>query len=91
MTEQDKDLDARLERIGLMTAGLGPSAGFHDRVFAGLPLDPPHWGAGVMRFGRAMLAVASLTAVVGIGLAVESDRSTDDAVAATYGLQDLDL
>jgi|GraSoiStandDraft_23_1057293.scaffolds.fasta_scaffold1463454_1 hypothetical protein len=86
-----EDFEAKLSRLARQTERLGPGPGFTERVLVALERDrPPSFGAGVVRFGRAALAIAALSAVVGVTVGLVSERTADEAVAATFGAEDLD-
>lgn len=88
MTEE---LERKLTRLARETERLGPRPGFDARVFAALEVESaPSFGVAVVRFGRAMLAVAALSAVVGATIGFASQRAADEAVAMTSSMEDLD-
>jgi len=88
----EDDFDDRLSRLARATEALGPSAGFVGRVLAAVEGDrEPGWREGVVRFGRAMLAVAALSALAGLAVAFESERSADLDLAMTYGMEEAGL
>lgn len=85
------DLDRKLARLGAATERLAPAPGFAQRVLAAVDEEgAPTFGRGVVRFGKAMLAVAALSAVLGVTIGFASDRSADEALATTFGMEDLD-
>lgn len=85
------DLDRMLARLADETEPLRPRPGFNQRVLASLNVDvAPSFSAGVVRFGRAMLAVAALSAVVGATVGFVNQRAADEAVAMTSSVEDLD-
>lgn len=86
-----EDLEMKLSRLAKETERVGPRAGFSQRVFAALDAEAaPSFGAAVVRFGRGMLAVAALSAVVGVTIGVVTQRAADEAVAMATGVEDLD-
>jgi len=85
------DLDSKLARMAAATERVAPAPGFHQRVHAAIDLDGvPSFGAGVVRFGRAMLAVAAVSAVLGVTIGLMSERAADEALATTFGMEELD-
>jgi hypothetical protein len=45
---------------------------------------------GVVRFGKAVLAIAAVCAGAGVGFALASERAADEAVAMTFDAEELD-
>ena len=85
------DLETKLARLGRGTEGLGPRPGFTERVILAVDRDAaPSFGAGVVRFGRTMLAVAALCAVAGVTFGLASEHAADEALAATFDAEELD-
>lgn len=89
MTDPNDELEAELGRLAGATERLRPTAGFRARVLAAVVATeaPRDWRAGVVRFGGAMLAVAALSAIASLFVALRTDRATDDSVALTYGME----
>jgi hypothetical protein len=86
------DLDRELERLAVATSKVRAGTGFEARVMGSLPdATASRWDASVLRFGKTMLFVAALSAVLGVVLGIQSDREADQATAATYGMEELDL
>jgi hypothetical protein len=86
------DFDAELARLASATADLRPKPGFEERVLAGLPsARDARWDVSVLRFGKALLVVAALSAVIGVVVGVQSDRDEEQTTASTYGMEELDL
>jgi hypothetical protein len=84
------DLDSKFARLAASTEPLAPAPGFNERVLAAVGADrAPNFGAGVVRFGRAMLAVAALSAVLGVTFGLLSERAADEALATTIGIEDV--
>jgi hypothetical protein len=80
------DFESKLSRLRQETERLGPQQGFTERVLRAVDQDrAPSFGAGVVRFGRTMLAVAALSAVAGITFGWASERAADEALATTFG------
>jgi hypothetical protein len=91
MTVDNDNLDRELERLKLATEPLRASNGFVDRVLAGIEsVRLPAWDENVIRFGRAMLVVAALSAVAATVIGVRSQRAEAEAFASTYGMEDVD-
>jgi hypothetical protein len=87
----DPSLDGEFERLGAATAALRPVRGFEDRVLAAIGTPrTPSWDAGVLRFGRTMLAVAALSAVTGAVVGFRSLSAETEASATVYGMEELD-
>jgi hypothetical protein len=85
-----EDLELTLSRLRKETERLGPGPHFGARVFEALRVESvPTFGAGVVRFGRAMLAVAALSALVGATVGLMSEQAADESLAMTSGLEDL--
>lgn len=85
------DLESKLARLGSETEQLGPRPGFTEQVLLAVGRDgTPNFGAGVVRFGKAMLAVAALCAVAGATFGFASERAADEALATTFGAEELD-
>jgi len=86
-----EDLERKLARLGRETERLGPLPGFTERVLLAVDrVAAPTLGAGVVRFGRAMLVVAALCAAVGVTFGWASERDADEALATTFGMEDVD-
>ena len=80
------DLESKISRLRRDTEGLGPQQGFTERVLIAVDRDHARsFGAGVVRFGRTMLAIAALSAVAGITFGMVNQRAADEAVATTFG------
>ena len=85
------DLESKLARLGRETERLGPHAGFAERVLVAVGREGvPSFGAGVVRFGKTMLAIAALCAVVGATFGLASERAADEALATAFGAEELD-
>jgi hypothetical protein len=85
------ELDSKLALLGAATEGLGPKPGFGERVLAAVNAESvPTFGAGVVRFGRAMLAIAAVSAVLGVTFGFMSEHAADEALATTFGMEELD-
>ncbi|HVU04741.1 MAG TPA: hypothetical protein VHE30_23475 [Polyangiaceae bacterium] len=84
------DLDDELRGFAERTEGVHASPGFEARVLTKIQSETPAWDAGVLRFGRAMLFVAALSAVVGVFAGVRSADDETDASATAYGMEELD-
>jgi hypothetical protein len=85
------DLESNLSRLGRETERLGPRAGFAERVLVAVDRDAaPSFGAGVLRFGRTMLGVAALCAIGGVTIGLASEHAADEALATTFGAEELD-
>lgn len=91
MHETEDDLDRVLARLSASTDGIRPRAGFIERVTRGLiPIKAPGFGDGVVKFGAAMLAIATLSAAFAIALGVRGEEHTSDAFASAYWVEDFD-
>jgi hypothetical protein len=91
MLEMEDDLDRELGRLAAATAGVRPSPGFVRRVASAIePLRAPGFGDGVMRFGKAMLAIATLSAAFAVFAGVRSEHKSADAFASAYWMEDFD-
>ncbi len=85
------DFESKLARLSRETERLGPRPGFADRVVLAVDRDvAPSFGTGVVRFGRTMLAIAALCAVAGVTFGWASERAADEALATTFGGEELD-
>ena len=85
------DLESKLARLGRGTERLGPQPGFTERVLLAVGRDAaPSFGAGVVRFGKTMLAIAALCAVAGVTFGLASEQAADEALAATFDAEELD-
>jgi len=85
------DLESKLARLGRETERLGPHPGFADEVVLAVGRDDaPTFGTGVVRFGKAMLAVAAVCAAFGVTFGLASERDADEAVAMTFDAEELD-
>lgn len=93
MNDDDpRDLNRDLERLGAATAEVRPSHGFEARVMAAITTtpSPPTWEHGVLRFGRAMLVVAGLSAVTATIVGWQSVSAETEASATAYGMEELE-
>jgi hypothetical protein len=91
MTPDKETLDLEFERLKLATEPLRASPGFIERVLSGIEsVRAPGWDENVVRFGRAMLVVAALSAVAATVVGVRSQRAEAEAFASTYGMEDVD-
>lgn len=85
------ELDSKLARLGGATETLGPRPGFGERVLTAIDAESvASFGSGVVRFGRTMLAIAALSAVVGVTFGFMSERAADEALATSFGMEELD-
>jgi len=86
-----EDLELKLQRLARKTERIGPVPGFTERVLAAVHTESAQsFGAGVVRFGKAMLAVAAVSAVVGVTVGFASQHAADEALAATSSMEDFD-
>lgn len=85
------DFESTLARLSRETDGLGPAPGFADRVVAAaIETTTFGFGAGVVRFGKTMIAIAALSAVAAVALGLQSERAVDEALATSFGAEELD-
>lgn len=85
------DLESKLARLSKETERLGPRPGFTERVVLAVGRDGvPSFGTGVVRFGKTMLAIAALCAVAGVTFGLASEHAADEALAMTFGAEELD-
>jgi hypothetical protein len=90
MHEDEEDLDRVLLRLSAATEGVRPRPGFVERVTAGIPARAPGFGEGVMRFGTAMLAIATLSAACAVVMGFWGEQHASDAFASAYWVEDFD-
>jgi hypothetical protein len=91
VTDPEQGIERELARLAAATEAVRPRAGFEARVLAAVSLErAPGWERGVLRFGKAMLAAAAVSALLSVIAAARTDEPDDDAVAMTYGLEEMD-
>ncbi|HEX4476093.1 MAG TPA: hypothetical protein VH142_13500 [Polyangiaceae bacterium] len=91
MIEPKDDLDLELSRLQGATEALHATRGFTDRVLAAIDaLRVPEWGDGILKFGKAILVVAALSAVAATVVGIRSQRAETETLASTYGMEDFD-
>jgi hypothetical protein len=91
MLESPDDLDRELSRLSAATSAVKPRRDFVDRAMrAVLPVRAPGLGDGVMRFGTTMLAIATLSAAFAVAAGMKTERTTADAFASSYWVEDFD-
>ncbi len=80
MTDSEDWLDQKLGELARRTEALHVSAGFSARVADAIESDAP-MPQELLRSARRLLPVALVVAVLGLGIAVSSEQSTDQAFA----------
>ena len=91
MTDQDEDIDLRLQRLARATEGIRPGANFSARLTRAL--DAEQRGGWLMELRRPALRIfpaLALAAAVSLVWAVESDQAFDDALS-TYADETVEL
>jgi hypothetical protein len=87
----EDDLDRELSVLAAATSAVKPRRDFVERAMkAILPGRTPSFGDGVMRFGTAMLAIATLSAAFAVAAGMKTERTTSDAFASAYWVEDFD-
>lgn len=80
----EENLDQRLERLARATHELSARPGFRNRVLSAVKERAPSWITWGLAPARRLLPVAALAAVAALLWAVQSERSIDDELAASY-------
>jgi hypothetical protein len=91
MTHPDDDIDARLARLARATERARPSAGFTDRVLAGIDGAPgKDWRSELPRVSRRLVPVLTLVAAGAVVWAVHSARAVDDALVGSFDAMEIE-
>jgi hypothetical protein len=91
MLENEDDLDRELLRLSAATEGVRPRPGFVERVTAAVvTARAPGFGEGVVRFGTAMLAIATLSAAFAVAMGLRGEQHASEAFASAYWVEDFD-
>ncbi len=93
MTDDNRDLDARFERLKAATDEVGPRPNFVNRVMvavegegeiAAVSSTTSEWLTGVLAASRVALGAAALAAVAAIAFALQSQPAYEGEVLLTY-------
>jgi len=81
----EESYDARAQRLGRATDGLGPSPGFHARVLAAIAREPVGWWSVVTPLAGRVLPVLVVLALLASAAAWQAASDTQQALAVPYG------
>jgi hypothetical protein len=79
----EEDIDARLARLANATAGLGPRAGFSNRVMASIAEEPSLTLFALNAPAKRFLPLGMLAACLAMVWAVSVTSQVDEALAAS--------
>jgi hypothetical protein len=91
VTDLEQNTDERFARIERATAAIRPSPGFAARVMRKIGAERElGWLDATWLSSRRLLPIAALAAALAVVWAVQSDKSVDDELAASYGALELE-
>jgi hypothetical protein len=81
VSEPDDAVDRRLAELGRATESIRARAAFSDRVMLRVLAEGAGWREELLRSARRLVPLAALAAVIALVWAVQSETSTDEALA----------
>jgi hypothetical protein len=91
LDREESEIDEQLSRLGRATDAVRPRPAFNLRVMQAIAADQPaSFLDGLWASSRRFLPVAAFAAVLAVVAAYQSQSTVDDALAASYGTQELE-
>lgn len=82
---EEAEVDEKLAALAKASERVRPTLDFTDRVMSSVADAPSGWPLQVARAARSLVPIAAALAMLAVIWAVESEESTEAALAAQYG------
>jgi hypothetical protein len=91
VNNEDSDIEQHLSRLARETRGIGPRPNFNLRVMDAVAAEAgTGFLDGLWSSSRRFLPVAAFAAAIAVAAALQGQSTVDDALAASYGTQELE-